>query len=71
MILHGVRSAGIRQGDTLKEPQHLATNGEIRRSDRVISNPPFSQNYSSRPKSRKRLRRPSSAAGCLLVGDER
>ena len=44
MILHGIRSADIRQGDTLKETQHLDTNGEIRRFDRVIANPPFSQN---------------------------
>jgi len=46
MVLHGIRSADIRQGDTLKDPQHLDTNGEIRRFDRVIANPPFSQNYS-------------------------
>ena len=46
MILHGVRSADIRQGDTIKEPQHLDKSGEIRRFDRVIANPPFSQNYS-------------------------
>lgn len=47
MILHGIRSADIRQGDTLKEPQHLDKNGEIRRFNRVIANPPFSQNYST------------------------
>ncbi|MFH1265586.1 MAG: N-6 DNA methylase, partial [Planctomycetota bacterium] len=46
MILHGIRNADIRQGDTLKEPQHLDARGEIRRFDRVIANPPFSQNYS-------------------------
>ncbi|MFH1264566.1 MAG: class I SAM-dependent DNA methyltransferase, partial [Planctomycetota bacterium] len=46
MILHGIRSADVRQGDTLKEPQHLDARGEIRRFDRVIANPPFSQNYS-------------------------
>ena len=45
MILHGIRSADIRQGDTLKEPQHLDSSGEIRRFDRVLANPPFSQNY--------------------------
>jgi type I restriction enzyme M protein len=45
MILHGFTSADIRQNDTLREPQHLATNGELRRFDRVIANPPFSQNY--------------------------
>src|SRR5208337_2523291 len=37
----------IRQGDTLKEPLHLDRGGEIRRFDRVIANPPFSQNYST------------------------
>jgi type I restriction enzyme M protein len=47
MILHGIRSADIRQGDTLKEPLHLDRSGEIRRFDRVIANPPFSQNYST------------------------
>lgn len=48
MILHGINSSNIRQGDTLKDPQHLATNGELRRFDRVIANPPFSQNYSKK-----------------------
>lgn len=45
MLLHGVRSADVRQGDTIKEPQHLDKKGEVRRFDRVIANPPFSQNY--------------------------
>ena len=44
MLLHGIRSASIRQGDTLKEPLHLDKNGEVRTFDRVIANPPFSQN---------------------------
>jgi type I restriction enzyme M protein len=47
MLLHGIRSADIRHGDTIKEPLHLDKNGEMRRFDRVIANPPFSQNYSS------------------------
>ena len=47
MLLHGIRSAAIRQGDTIKEPLHLDRGGEIRRFDRVIANPPFSQNYST------------------------
>ena len=47
MLLHGIRSADIRQGDTLKEPLHLDRGGEIRRFDRVIANPPFSQNYTT------------------------
>ena len=46
MLLHGIRSADIRHGDTLKEPLHQDKNGELRRFDRVIANPPFSQNYS-------------------------
>ncbi|MDD2271134.1 MAG: N-6 DNA methylase [Desulfuromonadaceae bacterium] len=47
MILHGINSADIKQGDTLKDPQHLddKNQGELRRFDRVIANPPFSQNY--------------------------
>ena len=46
MILHGINAADIRQGDTIKEPQHIADSGELKRFDRVIANPPFSQNYS-------------------------
>lgn len=45
MILHGVPDADIRNGDTLAEPQHVE-GGELMRFDRVITNPPFSQNYS-------------------------
>ncbi len=45
MILHGVNSADIRQGDTLHDPQHIDKGGELKRFHRVIANPPFSQNY--------------------------
>ena len=31
--------------DTIKEPQHLDENNELKRYDRVLANPPFSQNY--------------------------
>ncbi|KPA14069.1 type I restriction-modification protein subunit M, partial [Candidatus Magnetomorum sp. HK-1] len=48
ILLHGIRSSDIRQGDTIKEPQHLEPNGELKRFDRVIANPPFSQNYSKK-----------------------
>ncbi len=48
MILHDIASADIRQGDTLKEPRHFATGGELQRFDRVLANPPFSQNYSKK-----------------------
>ena len=41
MLLHGVRSADIRTGDTLREPQHIQ-HGELMTFDRVIANPPFS-----------------------------
>ncbi len=45
LILHGSNASDIRQGDTIAEPQHLEARGEIRRFDRVLANPPFSQNY--------------------------
>jgi type I restriction enzyme M protein len=41
MFLHGVLSADIRKGDTLRDPQHTK-NGELMTFDRVIANPPFS-----------------------------
>ena len=46
MLLHGISHADIRQEDTLKNPQHLDANNELKRFDRVVANPPFSQNYS-------------------------
>jgi type I restriction enzyme M protein len=45
MLLHGIPQADIRQEDTLRRPQHKGDNGELRRYDRVLANPPFSQNY--------------------------
>ncbi|MFU8806010.1 MAG: type I restriction-modification system subunit M, partial [Bradymonadaceae bacterium] len=45
MILHGIPDADLQNGDTLAEPLHLES-GELMRFDRVLSNPPFSQNYS-------------------------
>lgn len=45
MLLHGISHADIRQEDTIREPQHLGENNELRRFDRVLANPPFSQNY--------------------------
>jgi len=46
MLLHGISHADIRQEDTIKEPQHLDDDNELKRFDRVLANPPFSQNYS-------------------------
>jgi len=45
MLLHGISHADIRQEDTLRRPQHKADNNELKRYDRVLANPPFSQNY--------------------------
>ncbi|EIC22383.1 type I restriction-modification system subunit M [Thiorhodovibrio frisius] len=45
MLLHGVEGADIQLEDTLLHPQHREA-GELERFDRVIANPPFSQNYS-------------------------
>ncbi len=51
MLLHGISHADIRNADTLADPQHKDENNELRRFDRVLANPPFSQNY-ARTKSR-------------------
>lgn len=45
MLLHGIPHADIRQEDTLRHPQHKDEHGELRRFDRILANPPFSQNY--------------------------
>lgn len=45
MILHDIGSEFIENGDTIESPKHTE-GGEIMRFDRVIANPPFSQNYS-------------------------
>jgi type I restriction enzyme M protein len=42
MLLHGVTDAELTLGDVLTEP-----GGQLRRYDRVLSNPPFSLNYST------------------------
>ena len=45
MILHNITRSTIENGDTLEDPLIL-DNGRIRKFDRVLANPPFSQNYS-------------------------
>ena len=45
MILHNITRFTIENGDTLEDPLILQ-NGQIRKFDRVLANPPFSQNYS-------------------------
>lgn len=46
MILHGIGDADLRNDDTLASPQHTE-GGELMRFDRVLTNPPFSQNYTA------------------------
>jgi type I restriction enzyme M protein len=45
MILHNITRFTIENGDTLEDPLILE-GGQIRKFDRVLANPPFSQNYS-------------------------
>ena len=44
MILHNFMDADVRKGDTLTDPKHKNDNNELQLYDRVIANPPFSQN---------------------------
>ncbi|MGL4611378.1 MAG: type I restriction-modification system subunit M, partial [Trueperaceae bacterium] len=45
MILHNLAAASIEYGDTLQEPLHLKGGSSLQTFDRVLANPPFSQNY--------------------------
>jgi len=45
MILHNIPDAHIENEDTLTAPKFVE-NGYVRTFDRVLANPPFSQNYS-------------------------
>src|SRR6266508_4691366 len=45
MILHGIAGADLRNEATLAAPQHLDDDGALLRFDRVLTNPPVSQNY--------------------------
>nr|QNO45972.1 hypothetical protein EBOGGPCF_00017 [Methanosarcinales archaeon ANME-2c ERB4]QNO46076.1 hypothetical protein FAKCHJAF_00013 [Methanosarcinales archaeon ANME-2c ERB4]QNO48849.1 hypothetical protein LEJCPHKL_00018 [Methanosarcinales archaeon ANME-2c ERB4] len=45
LILHNITSFQIEKDDTLENPMILK-NGTYRKFDRVLANPPFSQNYS-------------------------
>lgn len=45
IILHNITKYSIEYGDTLEEPLN-EKNGQLIQFDRVIANPPFSQNYS-------------------------
>ncbi|MDP2337336.1 MAG: N-6 DNA methylase, partial [Bacteroidota bacterium] len=41
-----IRNANIQQGDTILDPK-LVENGQLRKYDIVVANPPFSQNYTT------------------------
>ena len=45
MLLHGIPHADIRQDDTIASRSTRPSSNELKRFDRVIANPPFSQNY--------------------------
>ncbi|MDR7301007.1 type I restriction-modification system subunit M [Haloactinomyces albus] len=45
LLLHGISDAKVENDDTLLNPCH-ESGGELKRFDRVLSNPPFSLNYS-------------------------
>ncbi|WP_326672477.1 type I restriction-modification system subunit M [Streptomyces sp. NBC_01257] len=44
LLLHGVADGVIHHGDTLARPMHVE-DGELQRFDRILTNPPFAQNY--------------------------
>jgi type I restriction enzyme M protein len=49
MLLHGISTADLQNEDTLAEPQHVE-GGELKRFDRVLTNPPFSINWGTADK---------------------
>ena len=46
LILHNISRFTIENADTLEDPQIKDANGQVRKFDRVLANPPFAQNYS-------------------------
>ena len=47
LLMHGIRKTDIQNDDTLLHPMHRE-GGELMRFHRVITNPPFSQKYTSK-----------------------
>ncbi|OIV35627.1 hypothetical protein BIV57_20550 [Mangrovactinospora gilvigrisea] len=45
LLLHEVADGNIQHGDTLAAPQHTTSTGELMHFDRILTNPPFAQNY--------------------------
>lgn len=52
VLLHGIRTADLENDDTLADPQHVE-GGELKRFDRVLTNPPFSINWGNTEKDRE------------------
>ncbi|MFD3732900.1 N-6 DNA methylase [Streptomyces sp. NPDC058632] len=48
LLLHGLTDSSVLCGDTLTDPLHSLQDGHLRRFDRVLTNPPFSMNYSEK-----------------------
>lgn len=44
MLLHDISTAWLENDDTLSDPRHVE-GGELRRFDRILTNPPFSINW--------------------------
>jgi type I restriction enzyme M protein len=49
MLLHGIGTAYLENEDTLADPRHTE-GGELKRFDRVLTNPPFSINWGNTEK---------------------
>ncbi len=45
MILHDVKDFEIEHGNTLEEPLFKEIDGRYKKFDKILANPPFSQNY--------------------------
>jgi type I restriction enzyme M protein len=45
MILHGVKDFEIEHGNTLEEPLFKDGGGKYKKFNKILANPPFSQNY--------------------------
>jgi type I restriction enzyme M protein len=48
LLLHGITDSSVLCGDTLADPLHSLEDGRLRRFDCVLTNPPFSMNYSEK-----------------------
>jgi type I restriction enzyme M protein len=48
LLLHGITDSSVLCGDTLADPLHSLEDGRLRSFDCVLTNPPFSMNYSEK-----------------------